>query len=94
MNLCAPAIVYLVLAGLSLLFMMFYSFQFLSVIVKIIIILIWTWFLNFLCDKGYSAISWFLVVLPFIIIIICIIIAYEMSLKTMLKNHSGHHMMH
>ena len=92
MNLCAPAIVYLVLAGLSLLFMMFYKFQLLSIIVKIIIILIWTWFLNFLCDKGYPAISWFLVALPFIIIIICIIIAYEMSLK--LKNHSGHHMMH
>jgi hypothetical protein len=31
--------------------------------------LVWTYFLNFLCDKGHSGISWFLILFPFLIIL-------------------------
>jgi len=31
--------------------------------------LVWTYFLNFLCDKGHTGISWFLILFPFLIII-------------------------
>tara|TARA_A100001011_G_C14320287_1_gene850247 strand:+ start:7363 stop:7881 length:519 start_codon:yes stop_codon:yes gene_type:complete len=33
---------------------------------KLLYILIWTWLLNMLCNKGFSSVSWFLVLLPFI----------------------------
>jgi hypothetical protein len=35
-------------------------------IIKIIYVLLWTYILQFLCRKGYSTISWLMVLLPFI----------------------------
>ena len=39
-------------------------------IVKIIYILFWTWVLNLICKDGYTVISWFLVLLPFILLFV------------------------
>ena len=39
-------------------------------IVKIIYILFWTWVLNLICRDGYTVISWFLVLLPFILLFV------------------------
>jgi hypothetical protein len=36
-------------------------------IVKLIYILFWTWILNLICKDGYSTISWFLVLFPFVL---------------------------
>lgn len=36
-------------------------------IVKLIYIFFWTWILNLICRDGYSTISWFLVLFPFIL---------------------------
>jgi hypothetical protein len=36
-------------------------------IVKLIYIFFWTWILNLMCKDGHSEISWFLVLLPFIL---------------------------
>ena len=33
---------------------------------KAVYIALWTWLLNLLCSKGFSTVSWFLVLLPFI----------------------------
>jgi len=38
-----------------------------TVAMKGLFIGIWTWFLNFLCSKGHVSISWFLVILPFVV---------------------------
>ena len=40
----------------------------LIIIIKAICILFWTWVLNLICKAGYKGISWFLVLLPFILI--------------------------
>lgn len=34
--------------------------------IKIIYVIFWTWLLNLICSKGGDAISWILVILPFI----------------------------
>tara|TARA_B100000674_G_C37933940_1_gene959362 strand:- start:1851 stop:2168 length:318 start_codon:yes stop_codon:yes gene_type:complete len=34
--------------------------------VKILYVLLWTWLLNLLCKKGFTTISWLLVLLPLI----------------------------
>jgi hypothetical protein len=39
-------------------------------IVKVIYILFWTWILNLICRDGYPAISWILVLLPFILLFV------------------------
>jgi hypothetical protein len=37
---------------------------------KVLYILFWTWVLNILCKSGFSGFSWFLVLLPFILMFI------------------------
>lgn len=41
-------------------------------IVKLIYILFWTWILNLMCKDGHSEISWFLVLLPWILMFVFI----------------------
>ena len=37
-------------------------------LMKIIYILFWTWVLNLICKDGYTSVSWFLVLIPFILL--------------------------
>jgi hypothetical protein len=41
-------------------------------IIKLIYILFWTWVLDLICKSGHVGISWFLVLLPFILLFIII----------------------
>jgi hypothetical protein len=41
-------------------------------LIKILYILFWTWILNLICRAGYTSISWFLVLLPFILMFVII----------------------
>lgn len=41
-------------------------------ILKLIYILFFTWVLNLICKAGYTSISWFLVLLPFIMLFVLI----------------------
>jgi ABC-type uncharacterized transport system permease subunit len=87
-SICTPAIVYLVLSIIAIIAMVSVKFQPISILIKIFFIALWTWFLNFLCSSGYEWISWFLVILPFIIFLIMIALSYEVFLK--LKNNRIH----
>jgi hypothetical protein len=69
---CTPAMVYLVLAVIYILYMIFDKFSMKNIVIEVIIVGVWTWFLNFLCSKGHTGISWFLVVLPYLFIIFLI----------------------
>lgn len=40
----------------------------LIITIKAICILFWTWVLNLICKAGYKEVSWFLVLLPFILL--------------------------
>jgi len=72
---------YLILSILAILGAMMTDFSVMSILVKAIFVLIWTWFLNFLCSKGYGGISWFLVLLPFIMIIVILVLGMEILKK-------------
>jgi hypothetical protein len=73
---CAPALVYLVLSAIAIISAITTASVF-TIVLKIIFVLIWAWFLNYLCDSGYSAISWFLVFLPLIFFVLMIFISFE-----------------
>ena len=66
---CTPAQLYLILAGISLLTAFFNDFKVITLVVNGIFVLLWGWILNWLCSKGLKAISWILVLLPFILFI-------------------------
>jgi H+/Cl- antiporter ClcA len=86
-KLCTPAMLYLVLAAISIVIGVFQKFQFFSLLVKIVFVAAWTWFLNLLCSKGYKAISWFLVLLPFLMMLGVFAMAMEV-----VKSASGSQM--
>lgn len=65
-KLCTPAKIYFTLAVLSIIISLFSGLHFSLLITNLIVTFIWTYFLAFLCRKGYKSISWFLVLAPFI----------------------------
>lgn len=69
-KLCTPAKVYFALAVLASLMALFHRMSILTVFIKLIFAFIWTFVLGWLCDKGYKSLSWFLVLLPYIIILL------------------------
>ena len=74
---CVPAMLYLVLSVIALISMAFNNCMGMCLLFKVLFVAVWTWFLNFLCTKGYTTISWILVLLPFIMFILMILLAYE-----------------
>ena len=56
------------------------NYEVLSILSNSIFIFIWTWILNYLCKSGYTGISWFLVIFPYIFIAI-ILIGFFSSIK-------------
>jgi hypothetical protein len=77
-----PALIYLFL-GLVGVLVAIGKVSGITLVVKTIFILAWTWFLNYLCESGYSSISWFLVILPFIIFFLMVFFAFEVIVYAM-----------
>jgi hypothetical protein len=61
---CTPALIYLIISVITLVMGAFTNFNLISFVISGFFILLWSWFLNFLCGKGLTVISWILVVLP------------------------------
>ena len=84
-KICTPAMVYLVLSIISIILIIYKGMSASTVLVKGIFILAWTWFLNLLCVKGHTGISWFLVLLPFLLMIGMFVMIMEV-VTNMAKN--------
>ena len=65
---CTPAQVYLVLAVIGLVSGFLRNFRVMTLIFNSIFVVLFAWILNFLCSKGLTAISWVLVLLPFVLL--------------------------
>jgi hypothetical protein len=65
MKLCSPAFIYFIIAIIGIL-MSIRRTGMVSGFVSLLFVMVWTWFLNFLCKKGYKMVSWILLFLPFI----------------------------
>ena len=103
MSLCSPALLYLIIAVISIVSMIFSKVDMQTIAMKGLFVIIYTWFLNFLCSKGHEGISWFLVILPFVVMALAIIAVSNIiggklaQHKEMYSNvhaqHPAHHMM-
>lgn len=76
MKLSSPALIYFVIAIIGIL-MAIKRTGIMSGVGSLIFVVIWTWFLNFLCKKGYNIVSWFLLFLPFISVFLFITMALK-----------------
>lgn len=86
-GLCTPAQLYLALSVIALIFVVAHSFSIATIIIKVIFIGLWTFVLNWICSKGYTNISWVLVLLPYITFLLMFLLALDASSKNA-KQHS------
>ena len=60
---------------------------------KILYVIFWTWLLNILCKNGLKSVSWFLVLLPFILFAVSIALlmysGHEMIEKNYIESYSN-----
>ena len=80
---CMPAKVYLVLSLLGMAFTLFAGYSFFVFAINIVFTFLWAWVLNWLCNKGYSSISWLLVLLPFFFFMLIFLLMFSLTLMSL-----------
>jgi len=89
-RICTPAQLYVILTALSVIALVIQK-QFMSIPIKLVFALIYTFLLNWLCDKGWTNLSWVLVILPFISMLIVVAVFLYSGVRTKLtqKKHEA-----
>jgi hypothetical protein len=80
---CTPAKLYFALAILSILLGLFSGFHFMAILMKLIFAVIYTFILSWLCKKGFTGLSWFLVLLPYVLILLMMFGVLKVAKKGM-----------
>lgn len=78
-KLCTPAKIYFAIAVIATIIALFNGVSIMMAFWKLVFAFIWTYVLGWLCNKGYTSISWFLVLLPYIIIALAMFNIYHVS---------------
>jgi hypothetical protein len=78
-KLCTPAKIYFVIAVIASIIMLFKGVSILGVFAKLIFAFIWTFVLGWLCKKGFTMVSWVLVLLHYIILLLAMFKIYHTS---------------
>lgn len=76
-KLCTPARLYLVISIITIFLALFNHFNIIALAIKILFTAVWTIVLTCLCDKGFTFLSWFLVLFPYILILLAILGLYK-----------------
>ncbi len=84
-RLCTPARIYFILAILSSIIALFNSTPILVVFMNFVFAFLWAYGLNWLCSKGYKTVSWFLVLFPYIVILLGMFRVISFSQKQQLQ---------
>lgn len=80
-RLCTPAKIYFAIALISTIIALFSGLSIMYAFWKMVFAFIWTFILGWLCDKGFKSISWFLVLLPYILIFLSSLNIYHTSFE-------------
>lgn len=78
-KLCTPAKLYFAIAVIATIIGLLNGVHMMYALWKLIFAFIWTFILGWLCDKGYSSISWLLVLLPYIFIVLFMLNIYHVT---------------
>jgi flagellar biosynthesis GTPase FlhF len=63
---CTPAQLYLILGAIGIIAGFLKNYGTETLLTQALFLVIWAWVLNWLCSKGFKAISWIIVLLPFV----------------------------
>jgi len=76
---CTPAKIYLTIAVLASIIALFNGVPLMMAFWKLFFAMIWSYILAFLCKKGFASVSWFLVLLPYIIMALAFLNIYRVT---------------
>jgi hypothetical protein len=76
-KLCTPAKIYFAIAVIATIIGLFNGLSIMFAFWKLVFAFIWTFVLGWLCKKGFTSISWFLVLLPYILIALAMLGIYR-----------------
>lgn len=65
--LCTPAFIYFCIAVIGIVIDFAKTYRVVYNVVMMMFVVFWSIVLNYLCNKGYSLLSWFLLLLPLIV---------------------------
>ena len=77
--LCTPAKIYFAIAVIASVFALLNGAGLMAVFMKLVFAFLWTFFLGWLCKKGLKTLSWFLVLLPYIIMALAMFGIYRVT---------------
>lgn len=60
-----------------------------SYVVQGVFIILWTWVLSYLCTKGYTSLSWFLILLPWVLMFLAFFVYILEMVKGTFFNTAG-----
>jgi hypothetical protein len=60
-----------------------------SYVVQAVFIVLWTWVLSYLCNKGFSNLSWFLILLPWVLMFLAFFVYIIETVKHIFFNATG-----
>lgn len=60
-----------------------------SYVVQAVFIVLWTWVLSYLCKKGFSNLSWFLVLLPWVLMFLAFFVYIIETVKRIFFDTTG-----
>jgi hypothetical protein len=69
-ELCSPAKLYFVLSVIACIAALVNGLKIMQVAINLIIAFAWTAVLSWICGKGFDGVSWFLVLVPYIIMLL------------------------
>ena len=78
-KLCTPAKIYFAIAVISAIIALLNGAAIMFALWQLFFAFIWTFILGWLCDKGYTYISWFLVLLPYILMVLGMLNIYHIT---------------
>jgi hypothetical protein len=78
-KLCTPAKIYFAIAVIAAVVALVNGASIMTELWKIVFAFVWTFILGWLCKKGYTSISWFLVLLPYIIMALAMLNLYHVT---------------
>jgi hypothetical protein len=77
--LCTPAKIYFAIAVIAAVFALLNGAALMAVFMNLVFAFAWTFFLGWLCKKGMKTLSWFLVLLPYIIMALAMFGIYRVT---------------
>ncbi len=78
-KLCTPAKIYFAIAVIAAVVGLFNGISVMMAFWNLVFAFIWTYVLGWLCGKGYTSISWVLVLLPYIIMALAMLNLYHVT---------------